>query len=129
MLNYSWSNDYSVGNDTLNDHHKNLLNLFNDACNLITNKGNREHTIKLISELRVYSIFHFREEEKLMKAAGYDNLDAHIKEHKKFISDVETFKASLTNDAEGLNEELFIFLSNWLMNHIQKTDMAYKGKI
>lgn len=35
MLNYSWSDDYSVGCNVLDDHHKNLLQLFNDTYALI----------------------------------------------------------------------------------------------
>lgn len=129
MLNYSWSDDYSVGNSVLDDHHKNLLNLFNDAYKLITTDAGSEQTIKLISELRVYAIFHFSEEEKLMAKANYPNLDEHIKAHKTFVDEVDKFKQALSGNTAELNEEIFIFLSNWLINHIQKIDKQYQGNI
>lgn len=125
MLNYSWSDDYSVGNPILDDHHKNLLNLFNSAYELIIHDKPAEQTIKLISELKVYSIFHFTEEEKLMAKAAYPELDNHIKEHKKFIAEVEKFKDQISDNTRELNEEIFIFLSDWLISHIQKTDKRY----
>jgi hemerythrin-like metal-binding protein len=117
--------DYSVQNPVLDDHHKNLLKLFNDAYDLIISNAPVENTIKLLSELKVYSIFHFSEEEKLMRAANYPNLDEHIIEHKKFIEDVTKFKDAISEQTAELNEEIFLFLSDWLIHHIQKTDRKY----
>ncbi|PKM58001.1 MAG: hypothetical protein CVU98_03210 [Firmicutes bacterium HGW-Firmicutes-3] len=125
MLNYTWSMDYSVHNLVLDDHHKNLLKLFNDAYNLIVSKAPVENTIKLLSELKVYSIFHFTEEEKLMRAANYPGYEEHVIEHKKFIEDVTKFKDAISEQTAELNEEIFLFLSDWLIHHIQKTDRKY----
>jgi hemerythrin-like metal-binding protein len=117
--------DYSVHNLVLDDHHKNLLKLFNDAYNLIVSKAPVENTIKLLSELKVYSIFHFTEEEKLMRAANYPGYEEHVIEHKKFIEDVTKFKDAISEQTAELNEEIFLFLSDWLIHHIQKTDRKY----
>lgn len=125
MLNYTWTDDYSVGNIVLDDHHKNLLNLFNGAYDLIINDKPAEQTIKLISELKVYSIFHFNEEEKLMENAQFPYLAEHKIEHQKFIAEVEKFKNQIGGNTRDLNEEIFIFLSDWLIKHIQKTDKLY----
>ncbi len=88
-----------------------------------------EKTIKLLSELKVYSIFHFNEEEKLMRNSNYEGIDAQVIQHKKFIDEVEKFKSQIGDNTRELNEEIFIFLSNWLINHIQKIDMLYKGQL
>ena len=125
MLNYTWSKDYSVHNPVLDDHHKNLLKLFNDAYDLIISQAPMENTIKLLSELKVYSIFHFNEEEKLMRAANYPDYEEHVMEHKKFIDDVTKFKKAISEQTAELNEEIFLFLSDWLIHHIQKTDRKY----
>ncbi|MCF8018535.1 MAG: bacteriohemerythrin [Vallitaleaceae bacterium] len=125
MLNYTWSMDYSVQNSVLDDHHKNLLKLFNDAYDLIISNAPVENTIKLLSELKVYSIFHFSEEEKLMRAANYPYYEEHVKEHKKFIEDITKFKDAISEQTAELNEEIFLFLSDWLIHHIQKTDRKY----
>jgi len=125
MLNYTWSMDYSVHNPVLDDHHKNLLKLFNDAYDLIISQAPMEDTIKLLSELKVYSIFHFSEEEKLMRAANYPDYEEHLLEHKKFIDDVTKFKEAISEQTAELNEEIFLFLSDWLIHHIQKTDRKY----
>lgn len=117
--------DYSVQNSVLDDHHKNLLKLFNDAYDLIISNAPVENTIKLLSELKVYSIFHFSEEEKLMRAANYPYYEEHVKEHKKFIEDITKFKDAISEQTAELNEEIFLFLSDWLIHHIQKTDRKY----
>jgi hemerythrin len=130
MLNYVWTEDYSVNNLILDDHHKNLFRLFNEAYSLIVTDSPSYLTLKLISELKVYTIFHFNEEEKLMQHANYPDYDEHIKEHAGFVEKIESLKTSMTdNNPREINEELFIFLSEWLINHIQKLDKAYIGKI
>lgn len=129
MLHYSWSEDFSVGDLVLDDHHRNLLNLFNDSYQLIVSDAPSEQIIKLISELKVYAIFHFAEEEKKMKAAGYDGLDIQIVEHQKFIENISRFEADLSKSSKATAEEIFLFLNNWLIKHIQKEDMKFKGRL
>ncbi|PKM94394.1 MAG: hemerythrin [Firmicutes bacterium HGW-Firmicutes-1] len=125
MANYIWSKDYSVGNTILDQHHQNLIKLFNDAFETIKADKPFSETNKIISELTTYSIFHFHEEEKLMKAAGYVDLEDHKKEHAEFIAKVKEFKQNISDDNSKLNEDIFLFLYDWLINHINITDKKY----
>lgn len=88
MLNYSWSQDYSVDDPVIDDHHKNLLKLFNDAYSLLVNDEPITETIKLLHELKMYTVFHFSEEEKRMLANNYDGYEKHKEMHEAFIAKV-----------------------------------------
>lgn len=129
MENYTWSKDYSVGNIILDQHHQNLIKLFNDAYETIKNDKPFAETNKILSELTTYSIFHFHEEEKLMNAADYAGLQNHKKEHAEFISKIREFKNNISDENSALNEEIFLFLYDWLINHICITDKKYVSKI
>lgn len=128
-MDYTWNQSYSVGNETIDDQHKKLLSLFDDASNLLQNHGSKVDTIKLISELLVYSIFHFTEEEKLMELSGYSELEAHKKSHAYFIDQVNEFKSKSISSDETLNEDIFMFLAEWIVNHIKVDDQNYKTSI
>ncbi len=125
MSNYIWSNEFSVGNLVLDQHHQNLIHLFNEAYEVLTQMKPSTETRKLVSELTTYSIFHFSEEEKMMRAAGYEGLESHILEHQNFITKIHAFKDDMDNKTESLNEEIFLFLYDWLITHIQQSDKKY----
>ncbi len=129
MLNYSWSQDYSVDDPVIDDHHKNLLKLFNDAYSLLVNDEPITETIKLLHELKMYTVFHFSEEEKRMLANNYDGYEKHKEMHEAFIAKVSDLLQKVDVDPRVLNEDIFIFLNSWLIEHIQKVDKLYKGKI
>lgn len=125
MSNYEWNSEFSVGHPVLDQHHKNLINLFNDAYEILTQIRPSTEIKKILSELTTYSIFHFNEEEKLMKAVSFYDLENHVLEHKDFIAKVGDFKENLSNKTENLNEEIFLFLYEWLITHIKQKDQMY----
>lgn len=126
MSNYEWSNEFSVGNLVLDQHHQNLINLFNVADDILTQVKPSTQVTKVISELTTYSIFHFSEEERLMRSACYEGLEDHILEHKNFIAKIQEFKDNLSNKPEYINEEIFLFLYDWLVTHIRQSDKKYE---
>ena len=129
MLNYSWSDDYSVNDPVLDDHHKNLLSMFNRVSDLLKDGDMMTELLDVLKELKYYTIFHFNEEEKKMKAAAYEDLDAHVAEHKKFVQELEEMNKKVQENPGLVTEDLFIMLNQWLINHIQKVDMAYKDQL
>lgn len=129
MLNYSWSKDYSVGDPVFDDHHKNLLHLFEKASNLLAGDGEKEETLSLLRELKSYTIFHFTAEEKKMDASNYPDTDAHKLAHQAFVDKIGELYTTVETNHGAVNEELFLFLNSWLIDHIQVMDKAYVGKL
>jgi hemerythrin-like metal-binding protein len=124
-MNFVWDNSYSVNNEIIDSQHQRLLGLFDDTYKLLATPDTTYKTIELISELLVYSIFHFSEEERLMKEANFEGLDAHILEHASFIKQVNIFKTESILHSKNLDEEVFLFLADWIVNHIKETDSMY----
>jgi hemerythrin-like metal-binding protein len=76
-----------------------------------------------ITRLKNYTRSHFAAEEALLKATGYPGLEEHMAEH-------ETFRARLAelhlkSIGEDISEDTVRFLTDWLTNHIARSDMAY----
>jgi len=129
MLNYTWSEGYSVGDPILDGHHQTLINLFNDVSELLTTDYADEKLLQLLTQLKDYTVFHFDEEEKRMVAKNYPDYEIHVAKHQTFINQVATSLTKVQSHPEEVTEDLFIFLSQWLITHIQQDDKKYKGLI
>lgn len=131
METFKWDDELSVNNENVDNHHKKLIGLFNEMAVLIENEQETPlfSTIKVISELNIYAIFHFKEEEKLMEDGDYPGLEEHKVLHQEFIDKVNKFKDEYLHNDPLLNFELFNYLSDWVLNHIVQEDSKYKEYI
>lgn len=127
MEEFVWTNSMSVNNESIDNHHKKLIQLFNEVGHLIELDQNTPlfSTIKVISELNVYAIFHFREEEKLMLEGSFPELEEHKMKHKEFVDTLIRLKDEYMKNDPLVNYELFDFLSHWIVEHIMSDDSKY----
>ena len=117
-----WTSNLSTGVPLLDEHHqglfKGLAELESAALEQRTLFG-----VYALTRLKHYVRDHFAAEEALMKAAGYPELAAHMAEHAAFRARLgELLVKSIGQD---ISTETIQFLSDWLVNHIGKVDMAY----
>lgn len=118
----NWDESMSVGVKKLDDQHKSLINLLNQAYEAI--QRHDEHVLtELIEKMRSYANMHFATEEAYMKRYGFPALEHHKFQHAKFNSEVDSFKKK---QFEKTNlSKIFVFLSHWLATHIMDEDMQY----
>lgn len=129
MAYLQWRSEYSVGNDQLDAQHKVLIELINRLQDIEEQGGQLETVFK---KLDWYVAIHFRDEERLMKAANLNSLSPHIEEHREFSAWLKSVKAvygSSGSNAHYIAGTVNQYLRSWLLNHILKSDMAYKGKL
>lgn len=131
MIEFVWSESLSVGNPVIDEHHQRLIRLFNEVGQLVENEQKIPlfSTIKVISELNVYAIFHFKEEERLMEINNFPELEAHKLLHNEFIDTLTKFKDEYLHSDPLVNYELFDFLSKWILEHIMNEDQKYSEYI
>ena len=120
-----WDDAFSVGNQQLDEQHKKFFHIINTLHDAMKKGEGEEILLTVLKEFQGYTQYHFKTEESLMKLYSYPNYSSHKVEHEdailkvnKFIIDYERKEGTLAIDA--LN-----FLSNWLQNHILKTDRNY----
>lgn len=120
-----WRDSYSTGIEEIDDEHKFLVKLINNIFIAVRDKNEQASGLTL-DELITYTQVHFDHEEKLMAKANYPNLEEHKIIHKKLLEKVNEYKYLLENSDAKILQELYIFLREWLMDHIMKEDMAFK---
>ena len=125
MAFYSWKQEYSVGNDLMDEQHQVLIEMINklhDAMKI--GKGNVEAG-HIVTEMIDYSVMHFSMEEELMKKFAFTGLSDHKIEHKAFMTKADEFRKQINTGSFTLSMEVANFLKDWLTNHILVNDMAY----
>ena len=84
-----WSDDYSVGLDSIDRQHKKLLSLINQLQTAIEYSTGEEFEREALDALVDYTKTHFTYEEGLMKDNGYPDYEPHKAQHEKMVKHVK----------------------------------------
>ncbi|EQB39822.1 hypothetical protein M947_04395 [Sulfurimonas hongkongensis] len=123
-----WHEGLSLGVKTLDDDHKQLLNIINRLSIAIRDDNTQQIIDEIFEDLQKYVIEHFRREEALLKKCGCKNIKEHIVQHRKFSKKIPELKAKLTDTKSSANaQEVSYFLTDWLFNHIIEEDIPTIG--
>ncbi|MDF1529165.1 MAG: bacteriohemerythrin [Sedimenticola sp.] len=126
MSKLEWSDSYSVGVPRLDAQHKVLIRIINQ---LEEERRTGGLIVAVFAELRRYVKEHFRDEEVMLEAAGYADLEEHKVGHRQFeewLTSIEMVYNSGGASAYYIAESVHEFLKDWLITHILAKDVAYK---
>jgi hemerythrin len=121
----TWNEKLSVGVRSVDDQHTVLFNLINDLHAAMMKGQARAIVGGLLKDLLAYTRNHFTAEEELMDSKQYPALSDHKRLHRELTKQVEDYIVRYEKGDLTVTTHLADFLSNWLTNHIQKTDQAY----
>ena len=128
MAYIDWKDEYSVENALIDKQHQVLFDLVNEVADKIK-AGSSPELKAVIDRLANYTVGHFKDEEALMKRAGYPGLEDHQMIHSELIDKVQDLQLRLKTNQPVSMITVIRFLSDWLQDHILKDDMAYKASI
>ena len=120
-----WKKEYSIGNDDIDEQHKEWINILNRLSKALAGEDHFEDD--LFRAVLYYTNYHFTSEEKLMEESAYPHLESHRKMHEYFKESILEEIMSLRGG--GRNDAILVMgrLKDWLVNHILKEDMKLKG--
>lgn len=125
-----WQPGYSVGNWVLDNQHKKLLILCQQAIDCRSeagDEGNFRFRI-LLNDLLDYADEHVRTEESLLRNCGFPQFERHQEEHAAYrrqLGDFLNAAGAGEIDKAGLNH----YLAHWWSAHILGSDKQYSGYI
>jgi hemerythrin len=122
---YKWNEKYSVGIQSIDNQHKEIVKLLNDLLQAMKQGQANDVTSKIILELEKYARNHFQKEEFFFKRFNYPEAEEHIKEHRLFIQKVESLKSEFKAGKITLTFELLNFLKDWVDHHVLEADKKY----
>ncbi len=119
-----WCDMFSIKVPFIDNQHKKLLNIANDFHKALNENRGKESLFEILNSLIRYAEQHFRDEERLMEAAGYppDDIKEHKRIHEQLINDIFRLHQDFSQSAEKTVYEMEMFLNSWLIQHILITD-------
>ena len=122
-----WTEELSVGVESLDDDHRQLFAMVNGLFDAIEGGTGAGLMSALFDALLAYTRDHFAREEALMAERHYPELAAHRVEHAELAERVHALRRSfLTDGGDGVGQELLVLFKTWLTSHIRVTDRAYR---
>lgn len=116
-----WSDDYSIGIQSIDDQHRGLILLINRFGDALFVSKSKTEIAKAFDQLLDYTVTHFKTEEELMEKYNYPEREKHIHEHHRLTQEV----LELNKDKQYIFPTNIIeFLNSWLINHILETDKS-----
>ncbi len=126
----TWLPAYSVGNETLDRQHRQLLKLCNLAtdCMESNSQESRGDFHLILNDLATYTQTHFQTEEAILRQHGYPELETHRAEHLAYQIRLTDFLLEATQGKID-RTALYQYLSAWWREHILNSDMQYSSQI
>ncbi len=128
----SWKQEYVLGIEHLDQQHMQLFKIADDIHELLKNElitDKYDDILKLLGELKDYTVFHFASEEEYMLSIGYRKLLSHKVEHNDFIEKINNVDMEkVDTDHEQYLLDILDFVLNWISDHILQADKAYVSK-
>jgi len=110
----------------MNHDHAEFIEMREQLLAALAKEGNHAEVDALLDRLLEHTRTHFGEEERLMEAAGYDDLAAHRQSHRIMAEHVRALERTYDHDPSTVAAaELHGFLSDWLVHHIRSEDSRY----
>lgn len=119
---FTWSDDFSVNVQEIDEQHKVLVGLLNELHVAIVEHHGRKTSREVLDRLAEYTRTHFLLEESLMRLTNYPGFEVHKQQHEALISQVQALQHKLDNENVAITFELLHFLKNWLIQHINEND-------
>jgi hemerythrin-like metal-binding domain len=126
MAMYEMKPEYYTGIEFIDQEHKRLFDIANNAYDLLMNEfipDKYDYIMELIKELKDYAKYHFDHEETYMSSIKYKRLLSQKVAHADFIEKINQYDAEIVDERQRESlMELCEFLTTWLVEHIYKQD-------
>lgn len=126
---FAFTSKYMTGITLIDDEHRRLFEIIKETNDLIHEEflhDKYDEIVRLITELRDYTEFHFSDEEALMTRIQYPGLNAQKRAHSAFIERLVEIDLNDLDEMDDHQQEYLLdliqFLLDWLTNHILACD-------
>ncbi len=122
---FTWSDDFSVGIQEIDEQHKVLVGLLNQLHEAIRDHQGSATSREILDRLADYTRTHFTVEESLMRVTNYPDFPGHKAQHEELIRQIQELQEKLDTGKASISFELLHFLKVWLTKHINETDKRF----
>lgn len=123
----TWSEEFSVGDASLDSQHLYIIDLINRIIDCQNRPSHSDLIISTLSEINNYSRYHLEYEEALLERLDYPEFNEHKALHFEYLEKTSDLSSKAQNFDKNVTDEILEFLKDWWLNHILVEDMKYKS--
>jgi hemerythrin len=120
-----WDDRFNLQIDEIDQQHRRLVELMNRLIAIQDEKASDDDIADILGAMTNYLGYHFDTEEQMMLDHGYPELESHRAEHQTFVTPTAYFIATYREGGASLKNDILLFLKEWLVEHIVKSDGAF----
>ncbi len=131
-MNIKWTDSFLTGVKKIDEEHKVIFKLMDNAYRVATNDGASEADIMMeFTNLLTMVSKHIDTEERIMVELNYPDTETHKRQHAHFMSVLHNAVAH-TIAGKSADDKLILFMRNWVACHVMISDkelgLFYRSK-
>ena len=124
-----WKPEYSVGVDSMDDEHREMIDLINDIYERLESDSNVEQIEACLGDIFSTISMHFALEEKMMRSSNYAEYQAHKDDHENLLDQIRDLMDDYDADSSTGAVKLEQSLSGWFAGHFSTFDARLHGEL
>jgi len=124
-----WSEKFSVGVDSVDYEHQNLMDMINMIYAELEDRRDVAEITNTISDVHAEISAHFALEERIMRQSGYEEFEAHKNDHEDLLDQIRAMMDAIENDPEPALDTLSDQLADWFSHHFATFDARLHSKL
>lgn len=124
-----WRVEYSVGVQSIDDEHRELIELINNFYEKLRHEPDKEIVELRLGDIVTAISMHFALEERLMREHEYAEYAAHKEDHEELLDQIYELVDMFLSDPDTGGELLEKRLSDWFAGHFGGFDARLHDKL
>lgn len=124
-----WKPEYSVGVASMDDEHREMIELINDTYAKLDSHSGADEVEACLGDIFSTISMHFALEEKIMRQARYAEYQAHKEDHEDLLDQIRDLMDDFVADPATGSEVLAKSLSDWFSGHFSSFDARLHGQL
>jgi len=124
-----WKPEYSVGIESMDDEHREMIGLINATYEKLENESDAGQIEDCLGEILSTISMHFALEERMMRRSRYADYQAHKDDHEKLLDQIRDLMDVFFDDAVTGSKLLEERLSSWFAAHFSSFDARLHGQL
>jgi hemerythrin-like metal-binding protein len=124
-----WKSAYSVGIESMDDEHREMISLINGVYEKLGASPDPEEIEGCLDDIFNTISLHFALEERLMRDNSYAEYDDHKENHEDLLDEIRDLMDAFVADPDSGARELERRLSGWFASHFSTFDARLHGQL
>ena len=126
-MRYTFDDSFLTGCELIDNQHGQLFETINNLLDAYEDRKGKEELEKCLGFLNQYTIFHFFDEEQLLKKHGFSDFYHHHQYHENFTRKIRELskKHALEGSSDAMMDEIQKQIGAWLIDHIKGQDFRW----